>query len=567
VGAFSERIAKVKMGLCGRFFTAKTENVFGYSLLLDCDEYSVYKRPIGSRRIEAAYGTVVIVSKKNKLFIYPDYRYPQISYKVVFNKNVFPGLIEGSRISYCRVIPYFRYISKKNKVKAWRLIVVTNRGQIYHNYPSRFSEFDGASSVDDIKRFEESVVWDLPGRKYPCDRKEHAQYERYFPGLPEAAYQYHPDVNKSGAYSNGGFPAYRETAEGVLSRFYIPCRVPEANPFFYMSGFSADYKMALIGTYCSNVSVGVRTCVFASDDGGRQWYCKYEFGDEGEYPFRQGTAEWGRNFGNPIINKSEASGKVVLSKRKNIIPNAENKEPTEKFSWAEGSTFSIKEEADVLTLLSDECHGLETGNIVSVLSAPAPLDWMVNCNVDSRTAGNGVLFKVDVIDEKTVKLYEFVASAENPISCRHIHHINRVRDGWLVGTGEIYPNSWLLYVQMKEADTFSERRAEEPFEIFRLNSTENSVQRTLGTIWYENSENTVLFASDHDILGNKSTVKPICDRSIEFSRGATGVYKGKLEDIDDYNRFIPVFEATEPAYLSKSLTVQLSFQDSVESWL
>jgi len=245
VGAFSERIAKVKMGLCGRFFTAKTENVFGYSLLLDCDEYSVYKRPIGSRRIEAAYGTVVIVSKKNKLFIYPDYRYPQISYKVVFNKNVFPGLIEGSRISYCRVIPYFRYISKKNKVKAWRLIVVTNRGQIYHNYPSRFSEFDGASSVDDIKRFEESVVWDLPGRKYPCDRKEHAQYERYFPGLPEAAYQYHPDVNKSGAYSNGGFPAYRETAEGVLSRFYIPCRVPEANPFFYMSGFSADYKMAL----------------------------------------------------------------------------------------------------------------------------------------------------------------------------------------------------------------------------------------------------------------------------------------------------------------------------------
>ena len=57
-----------------------------------------------------------------------------------------------------------------------------------------------------------------------------------------------------------------------------------------------------------------------------------------------------------------------------------------------------------------------------------------------------------------------------------------MKDGWLIGTGEIYPNGWMLYFQMKEADSYSEKHAWEEFEIFRLNSTRESVQRTLGAI-------------------------------------------------------------------------------------
>jgi hypothetical protein len=102
---------------------------------------------------------------------------------------------------------------------------------------------------------------------------------------------------------------------------------------------------------------------------------------------------------------------------------------------------------------------------------------------------------------------------------------------------------------MKESDTFSIKKAEDNFKIFRLNSSEASVQRTMGVLWKDDSENTLVYASDHDILDGKALQKPIEQREVTFSRNATGVYKGKLKDIDDYNKFVPVFEATEPAYL------------------
>lgn len=557
-----EKASKLRMVGYSRLCRANPENRFGYAMLTDCRDFAIYKRPLGAKKIETAYGKVAVLLKKGKqICIYPDYRYPALHYKVTFHARNFSGLLENSRIAYCRILPYFRRITKDSKVKSWRLIVVTDRGQIFHNYPSQHADYDGCVCESDIKRFEESVVWDLPGRKYPSSKKEHEGYERYFPGLPEEAYRYHPEVNQSGVYPNGGFPASRNTPQGTLCRFYIPRREPDGNPFFYMSGFCADYKMALIGTYRGNVSVGVRTCIFASDDGGRQWYCKYEFGDTGEYKFRQGTAEWGRNFGNPILSGMDPlpAGEMRLSKRSCVIPSATDKEPKEKFSFGAELRFSVKSGERILTLDSVEPHGLATGNIVSVISAPPPFGWMVNTTAGADTAGNGLFFKIEKADEHTVRLYEFVASPENPLACRHIHHINRVRDGWLIGTGEIYPNSWLLYMQMKEADTFSDRCAADAFDIFRLNSAENSVQRTLGTIWYDDLENTLLFASDHDILEGKTVLNPIEGRGIRFSRNATGIYRGKLTDIDDYNCFQPVFEATEPAYLLQKLDRAIVF--------
>ena len=555
-----EKTYKMRMAACTRIFRANTENKFGYATLLDRRDFAVYKRSIGGRKIEAAYGLVAVLLKGETIYIYPDYRYPVFHKKVKFCAGNFPGLIGGSKISYCLVLPYFRSISKNKNVKSWRLLVVTDRGQIFHNFPSQYKEYDGAVINSDITRFEESVIWDLPGRKYPSPKKEHSDYERYFPGLSDEAYRYHPAVNISGSYANGGFAATKETPCGTLCRFYISRREPEGNPFFYMSGFCADYKMALIATYRSNVSVGVRNCVFASDDGGRQWYCKYEFGDTGVYAFQQGTAKWGYNFGNPILSPDASiDASICLSRRNCVIPNCAEKEPTEKFSFDKKQEFSVQKDQKIMALTSKEPHGYETGNIVAVVSAPKEFDWMVNSEADATCDGNGLFFKVEKIDDFSLRMHEFVASPENPISCRHIHHINRVRDGWLIGTGEIYPNSWLLYMQMKEADTFSVRHASDKFDIFRLNSGENSVQRTLGVIWYDDPDNTMIFASDHDVLEGKKTIDPIDERNIQFSRNATGIYKGKLEDIDDCNKFLPIFEALEPAYLLQKLDRAIVF--------
>lgn len=544
---------KAKLFLGARLHKARVNNVFSYEPLLDREKFQIYKRPVGGKKIECAADTVAVLSHKNKLIIYPDYRYPSIKYTVTFDEKNLPGLIPGSKYMYSRVIPYYRWISKTQSVKAWRLMVVTDKGQIYHNYPARREDCEGRSEALDVIRFEESVVWDLPERKYPTEKRECAEYERYFLGLPKTAYEYHPAISKRGRYGGAGFGATCKTEIGELPRFYISRREAQGNPFYYMSGFSADRKMAVLATYRGNLTVGVRTCVFMSDDGGRQWFCKYEFGDMGEYKFKQGKSEWGRNFGNPITAPQGGNGTLSLRKRTCIVPTNADKDPEKKFNWDEPKSFSVSCENGRLTLTSDSQCGYETGNIVSVASAESPLEWMINSDVNETSAGNGLLFKVEVVAENKIYLHEFVASPYNPISCRHIHHINRVRDGWIVGTGEIYPNSWILYIQMKEADTFAERYARDKFDIFRLNSSETSVQRTLGVLWTDDECNTLMYASDHDVLEDKTVFAPVEGRDVKLSRNATGVYLGKLSDIDDYNKFKPILEATEPAYLLQNI--------------
>lgn len=549
--SLSQKTDKIRRYACHHLFKPQNNNVFGYALLQETNDYAVYSRLPGKAKIEAAFGNTVVLSKRGgKLVIYPDSRYPMLRYSVRFDSAHFPDLIPGSRLSYCAVLPYLRRVSATRMEKAWRLMVVTDRAQIYHNFPDRCKDCGGISHPKDVICFEESVVWDLPERRYPSPNASCAEYQRYFPGLPEQAYSYHPAVDRQSKFGNAGFPAFYKTDEGVLPRFYIPLRESESNPFFYMSGFETDYKLSLIGTYRSNVDKGVRTCVFASSDGGRQWFCKYEFGDLGEYEFQQGSGKWGFNFGNPIAISSVADT-FSLRKRNCIIPSKDDPDPHEKFHWENAMDFqSVK--GEVLTLTSSVPHCLATGNIVTVSAAPERYAWMQNDKVDAYSPGNGLLFKVESLDANTVRLYEFCASAYNPISCRHIHHINRVRDGFIIGTGEIYPNSWLLYFQMREADTFTPKNASDPFDICRLNSTEHSVQRTMGLLWLEKGGDTVLFASDHDVL-EKESVSPIFGRELSFIRGATGIYQGKLSQIDQINSFEPVFEAKEPAYFFRDL--------------
>ena len=104
--------------------------------------------------------------------------------------------------------------------------------------------------------------------------------------LPKETYEYHPilntDSNYFDYYGNGGFGKTVKVKNNgkyeEVSRFYFPNRNNvQANSFYHIGGVETDYKISLLGTYRSNTEVGVRTCVFASNDGGRSWYCKYEF--------------------------------------------------------------------------------------------------------------------------------------------------------------------------------------------------------------------------------------------------------------------------------------------------
>ncbi|MPM50779.1 hypothetical protein SDC9_97522 [bioreactor metagenome] len=325
--------------------------------------------------------------------------------------------------------------------------------------------------------------------------------------------------------------------------------------------------MTLVGTYRSNTDVGVRTVIFASDDGGRQWYCKYEFGDFGEYAFQQGVGKgWGTNFGNAINSSimvdDYKSLSFSLAKRIVNSPSSVDKEPKTLFKWSSDCDIvNITKESTAVVTTKNK-HNLTTGNIIAIRSNNGYKKdswyWLLNNDVSEKSSGNGLLFKVDVIDDYSFKLYEYVSSPDNNITCRHIHHINRVKDGWIIGTGEVYPNGWLLYMQMKEADTFAEKHAYDQFKVIRLNSSEQSVQRTLGLTLYDDKDSTIVYASDHDVLERGKVEMPV-GRSETFERSSTGIFKGVLKNLDDISSFKVIYEAKEPAFFFKKLGSALVF--------
>lgn len=550
------------------------KDFLGYKKSIDTKDYSIYAPPYLEKEVVAAYQTMVVKMNRdaNELVVYPFYLDKKIRYRIKLSQKKFPGLISNSKIQLCLLVPYMREVSKNAFVKSIRLIIITDKCQIYHNYPSRGATVEGYSVAGDIVRFEESVVWDIPNRRYPSKQEKCMQTEVFYPNLPEECYKYRPMLNTDSSYKdtygNGGFGGEtivtEHGKEEKVSRFYIHKRTSNCNPFFYMGRGDFDEKATLIGTYRNNVTDGVRTCVFATTDGGRQWFCKYEFADYGKYEFRQGEVDsWGRNFGNPIINKGytlqDCDGMEII-RRDLVIPSEEEKEPKDLFSWNSVGQVQSLEKDEVLTLRLENKHGLTTGNVIALKgnNLESKLKWAFNDACSSNSAGNGILFKVEVVNDYSIRLYELVSNPFNNIPCRHIHHINRIKDGWIVGTGEIYPNGWLIYLQMKEADTFTPKKAQDEFPIIRLNSTCDSIQRTLGAILKDDTEKTLIYASDHDTL-ERTPFKITEDRDELLARSSTGVYKGSLKDIDDRNQYECVYEAKEPCFFFQQLDGMLIF--------
>ncbi|WP_390436472.1 hypothetical protein [Lactonifactor longoviformis] len=540
----------------------------------DTAQYTFYQYAYGADKIIAAYGNITVIQKRrdeNHLILCP-YRNKVIRYHIYLNEKTFPGIIQGSKILSCQLIPYMREVAENKYQKITRMVIITTKAQIFHNYPARKREIEGFSKSGDIVNFEESVVWDLPERQYPSQTKECETWERFYPGLPADCYEHHPQINTSedfqDKYGNGGFSDHSViVANGrkrIVPRFYLYSRDLAANPFHYIGTGEKDYKMSLMATYRSNVHCGVRTCIFASTDGGRNWYCKYEFTDAGEYEFAQGDVEdWGKNFGNPVIDpelKEIDWTTVRIFKRNLVVPSYDNKEPDKLFRWTDcGEVKKIADGKQLLIEFKNQ-HLLKTGNIIA-FSSTLPTDddcWIMNNQISETSSGNNLFFKVEVLDDKQIVLYEFVANPAINIPCRHIHHVNKIKDGWIWGTGEIYPNGWIMYMQMKEADTFAIKHAWEEFKIVRLNSAEESIQRTMGVILKDDSRGTIIYASDHDTLKRRE-IETAAGRDLHISRNSTGIFKGCLSDIDNRNKFQTVYEAGEPCFYFQSLDNMLIF--------
>lgn len=533
----------------------------GYRKIIDSHEYSVYERPLKADKIIAAFNDTVVKKRGENMLIYlPNARTPQVKYIIRLSNNVFPGLYENSKIAQVLLLPYLRIVKKDTYIKDIRLCIFTNKGQIFHNKPARAIEIDGPSRPNDVIHFEESVVWDIPGRKHPSESPNPDEYECYYPGLPVDCYKYSPMDNQNPSfrneYGNGGFGKFKKVVvdgnESVCSRFYVHSRLEQSNPFLFIGTGTRNDKVNLIGTYRANVTNGVRICMFASDNGGREWFAKYEFSDTGEYTFQQGYSNvWGTNFGNKIAFQKDIDCEslgVNVYKRNIVLPECTDGNVHTSFSWNLMSQVKVIRSENETIVYTNAPHMLKTGNIIALQTKniiPSNTEWIFCKKVYENGIMGGHQFKVRVIDDFSFEIYELVSSEMPTLPCRHIHHINTLKDGWIVGTGEIYPNGWLLYVQQRKADTYSIVKASDSFELSRINTSQNSVQRTMGLIVKDTFDSKVIYASDHDTLERD----PLNSTGLKnISRSSTGIYVGELKDIDDRNKFQCVFDALEPCY-------------------
>ncbi|MCR5185115.1 MAG: hypothetical protein K6C32_03440 [Bacilli bacterium] len=512
----------------------------------------------GKKKIVAALNDVICVQKNpTTIELYPNYRNTLLKYTIKLTPNKFEGLIKGSKIDLCLLLPYCRQCKEGEIIDSWRLVIITNKCQVFHNFPNRSKDFnyEGESQPLDLVHFEESAIWDIPGRKYPSMNEKCDANEFFFPVFDKEVYEYHPRINgkHETKYGNKGFPKYLKNADGdIISRFYFPKRQSESNPFFYLDGLEIDTKITLVGTYRSNTNQPARIVVFATTDGGRNWFAKYEFGDYGQYDFRQGKeSDWGLNFGNSInitnieFDEKDVNSLEILKRELTLDFKTNNYQsfsnPISIKSIVKGSTAIIE---------THDPHGLTNGNIVLLkeVHGASKLSFLTNNNASEFSPGNGIFFKVKVIDNYRFELYENVSNTNNVLPCRHIHFIDRIRDGWTIGTGEIYPNGWLLIMQSLEGDTYSNIKIREPFNVTQLTFGKEATQRGMGLYLFEREkENYFIFASDHDLL-KRDFELPNGD---SITRNSTGVFVGKISNIDDYKKMSPIYETNEPCLYFK----------------
>lgn len=532
----------------------------GYSISVNSTNYQIYQPDKASKKIVAIHGNIAVRTDQDL--------YSSISgdigtiieisttgingmfdTNVIFNDLNFPNLISNSKIHQIVIIPWTRNRTSFLYGYQWRMCILTDKGQIYHNFPSRSTTGDGSEVTGDIIRFEESVIWDLPTRKFPSKNLSYDTSEYYFPCLPDSCYELHPSINIS-YYGNGGFPKYLEKDGKIFPRFYQPNRIDcNTMSFRFMGGFEPTEKLTLLGTYNLNNTIGkgTRICVFATDDGGRSWYCKYDFADS-----KYGDSlTIGNNIDLSNVSGTYVEDSLKLNARWNVAPNDTNKNPTDKFIVRNDVVISDISKTNPAIITTKATHGINVRGLIAIKNngQSSDFDWMCNNDFSTTNHGNGIFFKVEVIDETHLRLYEYVSSWDNNLSCRHIHCINKIKDGFTLGTGERYPDTWLFYIPMHEQDSSDTvTYAYKDLEFTRLNSSPNGLSRPLGFVIKDDAESTIYFASDESTTYRGEITLP---NGEVITRNSIGVFKGKLEDIDDMSKFYPVFESEEPAFYFK----------------
>ncbi|MDM1033837.1 hypothetical protein HXZ91_05000 [Myroides odoratimimus] len=453
-------------------------------------------------KIDDAWGDLIVSTDNENVYISDNIEHLKIrSYNL---KNIVN--IESSAISYAVVLPYDP--NKTNTNVANRIGVVLKTGIMYVNY------FGGGGEGD----FGRSTMWECMDTNRKILTNDVSKIEDSLYKYDATLTDQHYSRSKTKVVNGKTFIEYQ--GQNVVQWLGALCRTK---------------KMISWGHYLGDSR---RICFFTSTDGGLNWVVGHDF-------LRRIKPD---NYNSKIntLSFSNYTGGLNMSKVVSIFPTKENKEPLEVFTYVSTPFTSITKGAS--TIVNHPNHTLVDGDIVIFEGTAQDNKWKsLLCDEKTPTYFKQNAYSVLKIDNNSFEIREYLGSYDFPLQIRHIHAVNEVVDGVTISCGEYYPNGWMLLFkqQFKDGSDIVDSFMFPKNNTFRFNSTLDSLQRPCGFIYNNDTDPILLFGSDvsDKNIGNKTKIE---GRTETLRRSPSGIWKGKMSDVDEWVKFECVLDIGEP---------------------
>lgn len=443
-----------------------------------------------------------------------------------------PGMISSSTISRVAIF------KSKNGI---RTLIFTSKNQVYYSDGQEFGNF------------KLSKIWTLPGNEF----KHHSV----------ASDDKDPSGTRYRYYMPANIASRSEQFGWFNSILWLKSESPNA---------SAVESLIFANYHTGTNATAVPSCVFQTEDG-ENIYIQYMFGIPCGSVKKAGTSDYIGNsatgYGDDLdtseFTNDYVSG-LTIKKRINIIPSLAQSDPTDIFEILApvNVTAFTKAKPSVATVSS--AAGIVAGNVVLIDGDASDADWnaLRNTTASATSGGNGRFYTVKSVAGNQLTLAETIGNPNNNLTPRHIHSLNFFANGIAIGTGETYPQSYLIFNRIHRDATSTEWRKNTI-----LTTSEKALQRTIGV--HLRKDNKILFSSDE--MWKEKDIDALKVRGAALKSTVAGVWKGNLSDVDDASKFENVLWNIDPCFKFCELTpgvllcvtnsgrTYLSFNDG-DSW-
>lgn len=526
-----------------RFFTGGTAN-FGSvyitlsnekiktndDILTEKNDYKIIDCPIKVKgAFRDVFGADVLEYTSTKIYYY-QYGYKGLVWSCDFNTDNVDSFIAGETIRYAYLIPYSYNGNVGTLRLPNRIVIFTNKNRILYNNNTTLE-------AGDFSHFKEARVVN-PFKKWQAvnDQSDVDAVHKYFPVLK--GYNYDQFDGRTVAQG---------TAVGdLLTDFSVD---NSWNIRSYNTLARAN-KVAVFANYNQH---NTEPYVIATVDGGKTWKVVLWFAHTTDYP----DSAAGEIDLTPIISQSAyTANSLKLCIRKYRVPTEETPEPANTF---------IIDENDQVNVSSFTTDG--TGNCVVNLAEAKDFGnyspvcffknngsasiWDTICNNDMTEDGannNGIFFRLTKISNTQYQLRAMLGNPyEASLMCYHIHCINRCCAGFVISTGESYKSAnqyeggmvYFLTCNYNNGTNMLPNGTNDLInKTVRLTSSPDGVNRTCGAYLFNDfADPTFMYVSDESFYTTGKRNASIPGRTIEVQNVPTGIFRGKLSDIDDQSKY------------------------------